>query len=121
MIVAFIARIVGPKFAMPVLIGLVALLLIGSGFGVARCSRDTTAERQAEQTNASGEAVANAAANAIAVIGKRAVTENDVDVAVGQIQEEIINAPDPDTIRSAVIAGLCQQDSHRLDPACKLR
>ena len=116
----FITSLVGPKFAKPLLFGLAALLLLGVGFGLSRCGSNA-AQKQAEQTTASGEAVASAAAEAIEIIGNRTVTEADIDLAVGHVQEEIKNAPDPDTIRSTVIAGLCKQASHRNDPACAVR
>ena len=119
--ITLIARLVGPKLAMPVLVGLAVLLLIGGTFTLSRCTKDHSAERQAEQTTASSEAIANAAKSAIDTIGAREATENDINYAVAHTQKDITDAPDPDAVRRSVIAGLCQQASHRFDPACSVR
>jgi hypothetical protein len=117
----WLSGIVGEKAVKWVVIAFAAALLIGAILIVSRCSHDNTAERQSEQTSASGGAIANAAADAIETITNRTVTEGDIDAATATAQEEIENASDPDTVRGAVIAGVCGQASHRNDPACRVR
>lgn len=118
----FIVRLVGERFAPPITIALAALILLGGTFALGRCTGgNTQAEKQAEQTVASGDAVSKAAAAAIGTIGNRNATDQDVDQAVAQIQGKIGNAQSVDDIRGTVIAGLCGQKSHRDDPACKVQ
>jgi len=119
--IAFLAGIVGPKLARPALALIIGLIVLSLFLTVRACTRDTTAERQAEQTNASGDAIANAAADAIETIENRTVTEKAVDDAVAATTKDIADAPDPDHVRAAVLAGVCGQPSHRNDPACKVR
>lgn len=120
--ITFLAGIVGERAAKPVLIGLVVLLIFGVGFGLAKCTGgDDTAQRQAEQTTASGEAIADAAKDAVETITNRTVTEADIDRATDQAIRNIEHATDPDSVRDAVLDGVCGQPSHRNDPACKVR
>lgn len=114
----FIVRLVGERFALPVTIALAALILLGGTFALGRCQRGNP---QAEQTNASGNAAADAAVAAINTIGNRNATDKDVDQIVAQIQGKIGDAQSVDDIRSTVIAGLCDQPSHSDDPACSVR
>lgn len=120
--ITFLAGIVGERAAKPVFYGLIVLLIFGVGFGLAKCTgRDDTAQRQAEQTTASGEAIADAAKDAVGTITNRAVTEDDIDRATDQAMKDIGNAADPDSVRDAVLDGVCGQTSHRNDPACAVR
>ena len=121
MITTWLASIVGEKFARPVLIGLTVLLLVGGIFLLGYCSRDDKSdelEAQVEQTNRSGEAIADAAEMAIDTIGDRVATESTIDEAVERTVDRIEGAQDADAVRNAVIAGLCSQREHRNDPAC---
>jgi hypothetical protein len=106
----------------PVWIVLGALLLVGGIFLLGRCTggNDDVAA-QVEQTNRSGEAVANAAEMAIEKIEDRTVTDAAVDQAVASTVKEIDRAESADAVRAAVIAGLCGTPSHRNDPACQVR
>lgn len=120
--IGWLIPLVGERAAKPVFIGLVVLLIFGVGFGLAKCSgRDDTAQRQAEQTSASGDAIANAAQDAVQTITNRTVTDRDVDQATDEAMKDIGNAVDPDSVRDAVLDGVCGQASHRNDPACKVR
>lgn len=119
--ITWLATIVGPKLARPVLIGLTVLLLVGGIFLLGYCSRDDKSdelEAQVEQTNRSGEAIADAAEMAIDTIGDRVATESTIDEAVERTVDRIEGAHDADAVRNAVIAGLCSQREHRNDPAC---
>ena len=121
-VLTWLATIVGPKAAKPVLIGVVILLLFGAGFTLAKCTGGNDGEaEQAEQTSRSSEAMANAAQNAIERIDNRTVTEDAIDAATANALEEINNASNPDDMRNAVLDGVCGQSSHRNDPACKMR
>jgi hypothetical protein len=119
--IGFLTRMFSPKLAVPVLAGLVIVVMVVAGLAIRSCTRDNTAQRQAEQTTASGDAYANAAENAIDTIGNRVVTERDIDNAINNVQQEILNAQDPAAIRSAVLDSVCRSPSHRNDPACAVR
>lgn len=119
--IGFIANIVGQRAAKPVLFGMIAVVILIAMFAIARCSPDRTVQRQTEQTTASGEAIANAAQEAVQTITNRTATERDIDRATAQAMKEIDHAESADTVRDAVIAGLCGQASHRNDPACTVR
>ena len=123
MMFTFIATIVGEKAARPVGFALIAVVVLLALWG-ASCAfhrPDTTAQQQAEQTTRSGDAIANAAQNAVATISNRTVTDAVVDQATVNAQKEIDNAENDDDIRAAVIAGVCGQTSHHNDPACAVR
>ncbi len=117
---AWLIPLVGEKAAKPVFFALMAVILLGGGFIVAKCTGgNRQAEKQAEQTNRSGEAISAAASDAIGTITGRTVTDKTVDDAVDQAAKDIGNAEDADTIRNIVIASVCADPSHRNDPACK--
>lgn len=103
----------------PVLGIAAVLIVLGLVYMLGRCSGDNDdVEAQAEQTNRSGEAIADAAKMAIDKVEDRVATEKSIDAAVAATTTEIENAQDVDAIRSAVIAGVCKQAAHRNDPAC---
>ena len=103
-----------PFFAGGVAIGLVIVLL-------ATCHRDNGAGKQAEQTTRSGDAMSNAAANAIDTLQNRTATDDTINAATDNAMKEIGNAQSPDDVRSAVLAGVCASASHRSDPACRVQ
>lgn len=117
---AWIAAIVGERFARPVFYGLIVAAIFVAGFTVARCTKrpDTS---QAEQTSKSGDAIANAAASAIETIGNRTVSDVAVDRATVQATKGIDDAQDVDAVRRAVLDGVCNQAAHSRDPACAVR
>jgi type IV secretory pathway VirB6-like protein len=119
--IAWLIPIVGERFAKPVFFGLIAVILLGGVFALGRCGGDDTAQRQAEQGNRSGEAIAGAARQAIATIGDRTASDKTVDQAVDQATKDIDDAQDVDVIRGVVIDSVCQSASHRNDPACRVR
>lgn len=119
--IRFITSIVGQRAAKPVLIVLTVVMVLIILIIVMRCTPDRTVARQTEQTTASGEAIANAAQEAVQTITNRTATEQDIDRATAQAIKEIDHAESADTVRDAVIAGLCGQTSHRNDPACTVR
>lgn len=110
------------KYMRPIIAGVLILALGLLVLTVAKCGTvDHTAERQAEQTEKSGAAIAGAASAAIETIGDRNATERDIDNVVQQASEAIGMADNPGAVHDAVVAGLCGQASHSDDPACKLR
>lgn len=118
----WLSKLVGERAARIVAFAIVVLVTLAIIALVVRCSpRDDTAQRQADQTTRSSDAIAGAAANAIETIDNRTVTEADVDAAVDQTVKDIQNAPNDDAVRAAVLAGVCGQASHRNDPACTVR
>lgn len=118
MIETFVAsRFFRPTIAAGLVIFIGVLILI-----TAKCGRiDHTAERQAEQTTRSGEAITAAATDAIQIIGDRAASDRTVDDAVTTAMKGIDDAKSVDDIRRAVVSSLCQQAAHSGDPACRVR
>ena len=120
-VIAKLAGVVGERFARPVLIGLVVLLLVGGIFLLGRCSKDDYEDdyrAQIDQTNRSGDAAADAAQAAIEILEGRTATEDAIDQIVTQTVNEIDQAADADAVRAAVLAGVCGSPEHRNDPAC---
>ena len=117
--IPFLTPLLATKFGKPAVIALGVLLLVGAIFLLGRCTgNNDELEAQVEQTNRSGEAIADAAEMAIDKIGDQAVTERSIDTAVAETVASIEGAQDADAVRNAVIAGLCSQHAHRNDPAC---
>lgn len=104
--------------AIALFIGIVLLIIILS---VGSCGRDRTAERQAEQTTASGQAANAAGAAAVNTVATVAAGEAAVDTETRKTLEIINESSDPVAVRGAVLDRLCKQNSHRLDPACRVR
>jgi len=98
-----------------------ALVLLVLILSVGKCGRDRTAERQAEQTSRSGAAAAQAGAEAVQIVTSQAAGEAAADRDTAQTVGVIHEATDADAVRRAVLERLCKQDSHRLDPACRVR
>jgi len=118
--IVWLTGLVGRKLAVPVLIG-AGLLLALALFGLVRsCSADRVTE-QAEQTSRSGEAIADAAQNAVATVVNANEREASVDAIVAQAAKEIDNAPDPATARAATLRAVCLLAEYRNDPACRVR
>lgn len=114
-------RLLESRYWYPVVGGALALVLLAVILSVGSCGRDKTAERQAEQTAASGQAANIAGANAVNVAASVAADEIAADARTRQTMETINESRDPDAVRNAVLDRVCKQDSHRLDPACRLR
>lgn len=114
-------RLLESRYWYPVVGGALVLVLFAVILTVGSCGRDKTAERQAEQTAASGQAANAAGANAVNVAASVAVDEIAADAATRQTMETINESRDPDAVRNAVLDRLCQQPAHRLDPACSVR
>jgi hypothetical protein len=122
-ITGWLATKVGAKLAKPVLFGGMFLLVIAAVFLLGRCTGNDNEDvaAQVEQTNRSGEAIADAAEMAIDDIGEQTATEAVIDQAVEEATREIDRAESADAVRAAVIAGLCGQREHRDDPACQVQ
>lgn len=99
----------------------VALIIGAFVLFIAWRSHDDTPSEQAKQTTRSSEAVADAAQDAIATIGKRTATDALIDDVTVDTVKEIENAVDPFDVRDAVVAGVCRNPAHRRDPACAVR
>ncbi len=119
--IEFITRLGASRYWYPALGGVLALLLFGLIMTVKACGVDRTAERQAEQTTKSGQAITAAASDAIQIIGDRAASDKTIDAAVNDATKGIHDAKSVDDIRRAVIDGVCGQAAHRNDPACRMR
>lgn len=105
----------------PAIAAFVALILLTIILAVGSCGRDRTAEKQAEQTAASGRAANAAGAAAVNTAASVAAGEAASDAETRRTMGEINESHDPDAVRNAVLDRVCKQDSHRLDPACRLR
>lgn len=117
----FIFRLANSRFHLVIIAALILAVLLTIIIGVGSCGRDRTAEKQAEQTVASGQAASAAGANAVNVTNDVAASEAALDTSARATGEQIRNAKDADAIRRAVIDSLCKQDAHRFDPACRVR
>lgn len=118
MISAWIKSISTPAW---IIAGLVLLIILGASLTMCSSDGNKQAAEQAKQTTNSGEAIADAAQDAVAKIETNRVTNQDIDAAVRETQENLDHAEDPDAIRAAVIAGVCGNPAHSRDPACKMR
>ncbi len=109
------------KLGRPLMIVGGVLLLFGLAFLLGRCTGgdDTDAiEAQANQTNLSSDAIADAAAGAIETLEGRVATEDAIDQATQAALTEIDGAASPIQIENAVRSALCAKPSHQNDPAC---
>lgn len=115
----FVARF-GERLGRILFVALVilALLLV---FGIVRACAHKSEAPQAEQTTASGEAIANAAQDAISTIGNRTDAERAIDATVAEVKEDLGNATVPDDLRARVAPFVCLRPEYRNDPACTLR
>ncbi|MFK4871687.1 hypothetical protein [Novosphingobium sp. ZW T3_23] len=109
-----------PKAAY-LLAAVVFVIIVAASLSQCSGDRDKQTAEQAKQTTTSGEAIADAAQDAVAKIETNRVTNEDIDAAVAETQENLDHAEDPAAIRAAVIAGVCGNPAHRSDPACKMR
>ena len=109
------------KTATRIIAILAACALLALIFAVVSCRHDNGAGKQAEQTTRSGDAMSNAAANAIDTLQNRTATDDSINAATDNAMKEIGNAQSPDDVRSAVLAGVCASASHRSDPACRVQ
>lgn len=112
------AGIWATRLGKPAIVALLALALLALVFLLGRCTGRDDDTAQVEQTNRSGDAISHAAQDAIATIGDRTATEDAIDKAAEQVATQIGQAQSADEIRDAVLMGVCQQNSHRNDPAC---
>lgn len=120
--IPFLTPLLATKFGKPAVIALGVLLLIGAIFLLGRCTgNDDELEAQVEQTNRSGEAIADAAEMAIDKLEGREVSAEAIDAAVADTVQEIDDAQSADAIHDAVVRSLCVRAEHRDDPACQLR
>ncbi len=107
-----------------ILIGVAAIFLLLMVFGLVRaCSGDTTRKEaaQADQTVKSGDAIANAAQDAVGTVMNRTEAERAIDAATTELKEEIGNAQNPADLRTAVARNVCVRAEYRNDPACAVR
>lgn len=121
MIPGFILTAWASKVGRPLMIvgGVILLgLLI---FGLGRCSKDDYEDdyrAQIDQTTRSGDAAADAAETAVEILDGRTATEDAIDQVVEEAVKEIDAAANPDAVRTAVLAAVCNTPEHRNDPAC---
>jgi len=111
--------IAGSKYHYALIAGIIVLLLATVILGVGSCGRRDTS--QIEQSAASAEAANAAGAAAVNTAASVAADEIVSDARTRQTVKEIDNAETPDAVRSAVLGRLCGQETHRLDPACRVR
>lgn len=102
-------------------VGLLVLAVAVTTFIVAQCTGGNDKEAaQANQTSASGQAIANAAHDAVETVSNRSEAELAIDAATAQAKKEIKDAKNPAAVRAAVTRSLCQRAEYRLDPACRV-
>lgn len=109
--------IVGIKLARPLLIALAVIALI-LAFNAARCVWKGDVARQAEQTARSGEAIADAAQDAVSTITNATGRDADIDAVVAGAVLEIDAAGTPEEKRAAAINAVCQLPEYAGDEQC---
>lgn len=120
----WLAGIVGDRLAKTVFFGGIAILALILVFILGRCTGDddgNAVAEQAAQGNRSGEAIANAARNAVQTITEGVATEQAIDAAVAEATKGINDAQTVDAIHAVVVDSVCQSPAHRNDPACRVR
>jgi hypothetical protein len=110
------------SYAREIIIGVIVLLLALILFTAFQCQgwRGRKAvEAQADQTNASGEAINKAGAAAVDTVTKRGDADAKIDADVASGQRDISNAETSDDVYAAMLRTQCLRDpSYRHDPAC---
>ncbi len=118
--IRFLDGVLGPKSVKPLII-ILGVILAVCAFGVARCIWKGGAAQQAEQTTKSGEALADAAENAVETVTNAHAREASIDTIVEEAAKEIDNAPSPEAARAATLRAVCVLEEYRLDPACTVQ
>lgn len=104
-----------------VLSALIIIVLTIMLLSLTQCDRDNKEAVQAQQTTRSTEAVASAAANAVAALEDRTITERAIDDAVQTATKEINDAQSTEEVYAAVKSALCGRAAYVNDPACRVR
>lgn len=96
------------------------ILLIIVAVVVKQCTDDgdKKAGYQAQQTQQSSQAIADAAKNAIATMEDREATDKNIAQAVQETKGQIQDAQSVEAIQSVVTASLCRREAYKADPAC---
>lgn len=119
MIAAALAFIKGSRFAQ---IGLLILFVAIATLAISKCTGGNRKEAaQARQTSASGEAIANAAKDAVETVSGRSEAELAIDAAVAEAKKDIGNAQSSADIRVVVARELCRLPEYRNDASCIVR
>lgn len=116
-LITWLGGIVGPKLAKPVLI-VVAVVAMILAFNVARCAWQNQAVQQAKQTTRSGEAIADAAQNAVATITNATERDASIDSVVAGAVLEIEAAGTQEEKRAAAFNAVCALPEYAGDPKC---
>ena len=110
--IAFLATIVGPRFAKPAFYIALALLAL-SILGVVKCSADRKAVVQIEQTNRSNDALANSAVDVVETYGASVNRAEAIEAATEIAQKDVDNAQDVSAIRDSVVRSFCLRDARK--------
>jgi uncharacterized membrane protein len=105
---------IGERAAQWVLFAALICLFILGGLVIFRAVSHrlhVQAEAQAEQTTASGTALADAAADAVNEVAAQSVRETKIDAATAVALERIDHAENPADVRGAVVDALCLRDA----------
>lgn len=102
-----------------IIAGLVVLIILGAS--LSQCGREEKEQAgyQAQQTQQSSQAIADAAKNAIQTMENREATEQNIAAAVEQAKGGIEDAQSVEAINQVVTAALCKREAYRADPACQ--
>jgi len=103
-------------------LGLLIVFVAIATLAISKCTGSNRKEAaQARQTSASGEAIANAAKDAVETVSGRSEAELAIDAAVAEAKKDIGNAQSSADIRVVVARELCRFKEYRDDPACIVR
>lgn len=126
-ITAWFKKQYGERAGLILLVVLALILVFGIMSVLNKCEQSRHERElgaQTKQGNASAEAIANAAADAVQTVQGRGTVEQQIDAATAQASKEIGNAENSDEIRAAVLRALCgdgMRGNPRNDPACDVR
>ena len=104
-----------------ILFGVSIILALLLALGIVRACTHKSEAPQTEQTTASGDAVTNAAQDAISTYANRTEAERAMDAATAQVKEELPNAAVPDDLRVIIARSVCVRPEYHNDPACAVR
>lgn len=118
MLTALALRLNIPRWAALALIVALAALVIYAAWSLFIHNRDAKNVSQVKHSTKTAEKQAEATADGIATVTQAAKREADLTQAITAAQDEIMQAPNPEAAREAVISAACQLEAYRKAPEC---
>lgn len=117
-----VAKLVGARFAKPLIYITLAVLLIG-GLGIVKCQHDARKAMQARSDSKAAEAYATSAGEAVNAVAAAAGREAALKDVVTEAAKDIANAEGsnqaiPPAARAAALRGACKLRQYANHPSC---